>query len=120
MSAVVLELAEPLLKKYGDTPRRSQSIIALTIAAWNKAVLPAEMQEGFDQKVLHALGPVGNSADGREVITYTMNLIAERRKTYYPHMRKYIVDFELGVSEGKISLHVASAEIPGDCQRGIT
>jgi hypothetical protein len=112
MSAVILELAEPLLKRYGDTPSLSHNIIALTIAAWNKAVLPADMQEGFDEKVLQALGPIDNSQDGREVIAYTMNLIAERRKQYYPHLRKYILSFDIDVSEGKTSLNVASASLP--------
>jgi hypothetical protein len=114
MSAVILELAEPLLKRYGDTPSLSHNIIALTIAAWNKAVLPADMQEGFDEKVLQALGPIGNSRDGREVIAYTMNLIAERTKQYYPNLRKYIVSFDIDVLEGKTSLNVASAALPAD------
>lgn len=114
MSAVILELAEPLLKRYSDTPRITHSIIALTIAAWNKAVLPLNMQEGFDEKVLQALGPMGDTKDGREVIAYTMNLIAERRKQYYPNLRKYIVSFDIDVSEGKTSLNVASAELPSD------
>jgi len=114
LSAVILELAEPLLKRYGDTPRTARSIIALAIAAWNKAVLPATMQEGFDEQVLHALGPIGDTKDGREVIAYTMNVIAERRKQYYPNLRKYIVSFDIDVSEGQTRLNVASAELPGD------
>jgi hypothetical protein len=93
-------------------PGLSQNIIALTIAAWNKAVLPAEMQEGFDQKVLHALGPMSDSREGREVIAYTMNLIAGRRRKYYPHLRRYIVSFAFGPSEGMFILNVASAPIP--------
>jgi hypothetical protein len=40
MSAVVLQLAEPLLKQHGKTPQRSEAIIMLTIAAWNKSMFP--------------------------------------------------------------------------------
>ncbi len=114
MSAVILELAEPLLKRYGNTPKLRQNVVTLTIAAWNKAVLPLNMQEGFDEKVLQTLGPIGDSKDGREVIAYTMNLIAEQRKKLYPHLRKYIVDFEIGEVEGRVSLNVASADLAAD------
>ena len=114
MSAVILDLAEPLLKKYGDNPKRSQSIIALTIAAWNKAVLPAAMQEDFQKSVVGAVAPPGKMAEGIEVVTYITNLIAERRRKYYPDLQKYIVNFDFDESEGEFRLNVASALIPTD------
>jgi hypothetical protein len=40
MSAVVLQLAEPLLKQHGKTPQQAAAIIMLTIAAWNKSMFP--------------------------------------------------------------------------------
>ncbi|MEI8376789.1 MAG: hypothetical protein WCJ35_28575 [Planctomycetota bacterium] len=114
MSAVILKLAEPLLKKYGDTPTRCKSIVAFAIAAWNKIVLPPEMQAEFQRMVLDAVVPPDKMAEGGEVIDYIMSVIAERRKTYYPHLRKYIVSFDFCPSEGMFALNVASAEIPAD------
>jgi hypothetical protein len=112
MSAVILELAEPLLKKYGNTPGRWQNIIALAIAAWNKAVLPANMQAAFDRKVLAAIARPGKDAEAAEVQVYIMDVIAKRRAERYPHLRKFIVSFDFVQSEGKFALNVASAPIP--------
>ena len=111
MSAVILELAEPLLKRYGDTPGRCQNIIALAIAAWNKAVLPADMREGFDKKVLAAITQPGKTAEAAKVQAYIMDTIAERRAERYPHLRKYIVNFDFVQSEGNFALNIASAEL---------
>jgi hypothetical protein len=111
MSAVILELAEPLLKKYGDTPARCKSIVALAIAAWNKIVLPTEMRADFQKKVLDAVVAPDKMAGGVEVIDYITSVIAERRKKYYPHLRRYIVNFDFGPSEGMFALNVASTPI---------
>ena len=40
MSEVILKLAEPLLKKYGDIDKRIKTIIFLTIFEWNRLMLP--------------------------------------------------------------------------------
>jgi len=114
MSAVILKLAEPLLKKYGDTPARCKSIVTFAIVAWNKMVLPTEMQAEFQKNVLDAVVAPDKMAEGGEVIDYITSVIAERRKQYYPHLRKYIVSFDFGPSEGMFALNVASAAIPAD------
>lgn len=114
MSAVILELADPLLKRYASTPDLTQKIIAIAIAAWNKAVLPADMQEGFDRKVLESLGRAADDKEGREVVTYIMEFMAEQRRRYYPNLWKYIVSFDIGESGGQISLNVASTALTAD------
>ena len=42
MSAVILQVAEPLLKQHGKTPQRAEAIIMLTIAGWNKSMFPPD------------------------------------------------------------------------------
>jgi hypothetical protein len=70
------------------------------------------MQEGFQRSVLDAVAQPGKGAEALEVIAYIMRLIAERRQEYYPHLQKYIVNFDFGPSEGSFALNVASAPIP--------
>ncbi len=116
MSAVILELADPMLKQFGNAPDLTRNIITITIAAWNRAVLPANLQAGFEQKVLEALGPVAGGKNGREVVTSIMEFVAEQRKRYYPHLRSYIVNFDVSESEGQISLDVASTTLKTEGQ----
>ena len=42
MSAVILKLADPLLKQYGDNDNRTKAIISLTILKWNRLMLPED------------------------------------------------------------------------------
>ena len=44
MSAVILKLAEPLMKQHGKTAEKAQAIIMLTIAGWNKSMFPPDKQ----------------------------------------------------------------------------
>ncbi len=39
MSAIILEVAEPMLKQHGKTPERAKAVLMLVIAGWNKALV---------------------------------------------------------------------------------
>jgi hypothetical protein len=112
MSAVILTLAEPLLKKYGTDAKRAESIIALAIAAWNKAMLPAEAQDGFDKSVIDIAVPSDGSAESVGVVIEVMELIEDRRKKLFPKLRVVIANYDLQVSQGRLTLNVGSAPIP--------
>ena len=55
MSAVILKLAEPLLKKYGDDDKRIETIISLTIAEWNRLMLPEGEREKYQDEMMDTL-----------------------------------------------------------------
>jgi len=42
MSEVILKLADPLLKQFGDNDKRIKTIIYLTIIEWNRLMLPVD------------------------------------------------------------------------------
>jgi len=112
MSAVILTLAEPLLKKYGTDAKRAESIIALAIAAWNKAMFPAESQAGFEKTVIDIAVPSDGSAESVGVVIEVMELIEDRRKKLFPKLRVVIANYDLQVSQGRLTLNVGSAPIP--------
>jgi len=112
MSAVVLKLAEPVLKKYGKDARRVETIIGLTIAAWNKALFPADRQDHIAKDIIDTLVPPDGDAEVVGATMHVMDLIKERRKTLFPNLRKLIVDYNVHVSEGKITLNVSSTWVP--------
>lgn len=112
MSAVIVKLAEPWLKQYGANPSRAESVIAVTIAAWNKALLPADAQKEAEKELLDAVFPPGASAEDLGAIVQMMDQIEGRRKKLFPNLRKIIVNYEVDVTERGISLNVGSAPIP--------
>jgi hypothetical protein len=111
MSEVILKLAEPLLKKYGDIDKRIRTIISLTIFEWNRLMLPEGEREKYQDKMMDTLLPPDENAETVGSILYLSDLIAERQKKYFPHIKKVIVDYELIVSDGNITLNISSAPI---------
>jgi hypothetical protein len=111
MSEVILKLAEPLLKKYGDIDKRIRTIISLTIFEWNRLLLPEGEREKYQDKMMDTLLPPDENAETVGSILYLSDLIAERRRKYFPDIKKVIVDYELIVSDGNITLNISSAPI---------
>jgi hypothetical protein len=111
MSAVILKLAEPLLKKYGDDDKRIETIVSLTIAEWNRLLLPEDEREKFKDVMIDTLAPPDDEAAMVGSLLYISDLIAERKKKYFPNLKKVILNQELIVSDGNITLNIASAPI---------
>ncbi len=111
MSAVILKLAEPLLKKYGDIDKRIKTIISLTIFEWNRRMLPEGEREKFQDEMMDTLLPPDEEAETVGSILYLSDLIAERQKKYFPDIKKIIVDYELIVSDDNLTLNISSAPV---------
>jgi hypothetical protein len=75
MSAVILKLAEPLIARCGTSAERAEAAIVLTIAAWNKSLLPADKQGGVEREIIDKLVPPGGSAETVGAIVEMMELI---------------------------------------------
>lgn len=112
MSAVIMELAEPLIKQHGKTAQRAESIIMLTIAGWNKSMFPSEKQPMIEKDLIDAFVPKDGSAEAIAVALEIMDMMAERREKLYPDVRKIIVDYEVEIGGGRLTLNVTSAPVP--------
>lgn len=112
MSAVIMELAGPLIKQHGNTAQRAESIIMLTIAGWNKSMFPPEKQPMIEKDLINAFVPKDGSAEAVAVAMEIMDMMAERREKLYPDIRKIIVDYEVEIGGGRLTLNVTSAPIP--------
>ena len=117
MSEVILKLAEPLLKKYGDIDKRIRSIISLTIFEWNRLMLPDGEREKYQDKMMDSLLPPDENAETVGSLLYLSDLIAERQKKYFPDIKKVIVDYELIISDGNITLNISSAPIESNSKQ---
>jgi len=117
MSAVILQLAEPLIRKHGKTAERAEAIIMLTIAGWNKSMFPSDEQPIVEKDLIDCFVPKDGSAEAVGVAIEVMDVVAERREKLFPDFQKIIVDYEVGIGGGRLTLNVTSAPIP-DLGRG--
>ena len=93
MSAVIIQLAEPLLKQHATNAKRAETIISLTVAAWNKSMFPPDKQPIIEKELI-------------------MDTVAERREELFPDLRNVIVDHEVDISGDQLNLNVTSAPVP--------
>ena len=112
MSAVILQLAGPLLKQHGKTPQRAEAIIMLTIAGWNKSMFPPDKQPLIEKDLINNFVPKDGNAEAVGVAVQIMDTMIERRERLFPDLRKIIVDYECSVFGGRLTLEVRSAPIP--------
>ena len=112
MSAVILQLAEPLLRQHGKTPQRAEAIIMLTIAAWNKSMFPPDKQPLIEKDLIDSFVPKDGNAEAVGVAVEMMDMIVERREKLFPDLRKIIVDYTCTISGGRLTMEVRSAPIP--------
>jgi hypothetical protein len=111
MSAAVLEIATPLLRKYAETPDQLTTVLALVIAGWNKSVFPADKRPTVEREIIDHFVPDGNNESIGMVIDI-MDTVAVRREKLFPGMRKVIVDYEIDISGDELNLNVSSAKVP--------
>jgi len=112
MSAVILQLAEPLMREHGKTAERAQAIISLAIAGWNKSMFPPEKQPAIEKDLIDCFVPKDGSAEAVGVAIHVLDLVAERRKKLFPDVRKIILDYEVEIGGGRLTLGVTSAPLP--------
>ena len=112
MSAVILQLAEPLMKQHGTTAERAEAFLMLTIAGWNKSMFPPDKQPLVEKDLINAFVPKDGSAEAVGLAVEVMDIIAERRQKLFPDLRKIIVDYDVEIAGGRLTLNVSSAPIP--------
>src|SRR5262245_51720587 len=62
MSAVILQLVEPLLQQHGKTPERAKAIISVAVAGWNKSMFSVEHQPAVETDLIDCFVPKDGSA----------------------------------------------------------
>lgn len=114
MSEVILDLADPLLDGDVANPKEVDFIVQLTIAAWNKAMFPADRQAAMEKDIIDTLVPPDGDAEQVGTIIQALDIVEERRKKLFPNLRRYVVNYDLHVSEGRVALNVVSESMSAD------
>jgi hypothetical protein len=108
MSEVILDLADPLLDGDVSNPKEVDFIVQLTIAAWNKSMFPVDRQAAMEKDIIDTLVPPDGDAEQVATIIQAMEIVDDRRKKLFPNLRRYVLDYDLHVSEGRVALNVVS------------
>jgi hypothetical protein len=114
ISAAILQLCEQLRKKHPE-PRRVQSIIALTIIAWNNSLFSEEDRPGMRDELFATL-PAELGEDKVLLLEIIDQLIAQKDKKF-PHIREYIIKYNLDLSDGAFTLTVGTTPVPEKIQK---
>jgi len=110
ISAAILELSEPLRKKYHQDTTQTKSIIRMAVTAWNLSVLDDEDQEEFLSKFIDMLPPK-MTAEDIAVIIQNIDKLIKRKKRLYPHVREYILEHKLLILGKDMTLVAKSVPI---------
>ena len=86
MSEVILELADPLLDGDVSNPKAVDFIVQLTIAAWNKAMFPADRQAAMEKEIIDTLVPPDGKAEQVGTVIQALDIVDERRKKLFPNL----------------------------------
>lgn len=112
MSAVIIQLADAHIKKHGKTAEQAQAILMLTIAGWNKSMFPPDKQPIIENDLIDIFVPKDGSAEAVGVAIDFMDMVADQRAKLFPNLRKIIVDYDVTIGGGRLTLAVSSAPIP--------
>ncbi len=115
ISEAILQLCEPLRKKYRE-PHRTRAIISIAIIYWNFSLFPEEERSGLRDMLLHALPDQFGEEKAAVLLEQTDHLIAQKEKKF-GHIREYIVSYQLDLPEGVATLTVVTVPVPEKIQR---
>ena len=114
MSEIILDLADPLLDGDVSNPKEVDFIIQLTIAAWNKAMFPADQQAAIEKEIIDILVPPDGKAEKIGTVIQALEIVDDRRKKLFPNLRRFVVDYDLQVSGGRVALNVISQSMSAE------
>jgi len=109
ISEAILTLCEPLRKRYTD-PQRTETIIWLTVMAWNVSLLPDDNQLDLQRSLIKTLPKELDGADVA-VLFESFDELIKRKNKLYPDIREYILNHQISFSGDKVTLTVGAVPI---------
>ena len=110
ISAAIVALSAPLREKY-PRPTQIQTVIALTIAAWNLALTTGDVKNQLESQ-LRDQRLAKLSADDQNLIFAVVDTIIERKRRDYPGIHELIITDDLSHVEETMRLTVSTAPLP--------
>ena len=75
-------------------------------------MLPPEEQPRIEKDLIEAFVPKERMGEDIGVTLHIKELIGERREELFPELRKIVVDYEVVIADGRLTLSTTSATLP--------
>ena len=118
ISEAIIKLSELLRKKYNSI-NKTKVIISITIMAWNISLFSDEEKETVRQMLIKSL-PEEISEEGSDILLNSIDNLIRDKKKLYPHVREYILTYDLSFRRGDMTLSVGSAPVGKEIRKNIT
>jgi hypothetical protein len=77
-------------------------------------MFPADRQAAMEKDIIDTLVPSDGDAEKVGTIIQAMEIVDDHRKKLFPNLRRYVLDYDLHVSEGRVALNVISESMSAD------
>lgn len=113
MSEIILEFADDMIE-LGENHVARENSIMLAIIAWNLAVLieAGEVDPSEHLNKFYRMMKIKKNSEEEEALTALILLLIERKHAEYPHIHRFIEDFEIVETKNDFHLNVASVAMP--------
>ena len=111
VSAAILKMAEPYIKKYWGNENRVRQIIFLAITIWNMSFLPLEKQNELQEKWIDNSLPEDCDAQDVAVMLRVFENIQDRKNDLFPGIRTFIMGYDIRIDSENIHLDISSAPL---------
>ena len=109
ISEAILRMNEPLRNRYQE-PHRIETIIFLTVMAWNLSLFKGEERTELQEKIVEKLPP-DFSGEDVAMLFDNVEMLIERKEKEFPDIREYIIDHKVTFSGNSYSLTVSAVPI---------
>ncbi len=82
--------------------------------AMRTGMFSSDRQAAMEKEILDTLVPPDGDAEQVGTIIQAMEIVDGRRKRLFPNLRRFVVDYDLQVSEGRVALNVLSESMSAD------
>ena len=109
ISEAILRINEPLRNRYQE-PHRIETIIYLTVMAWNISLFKGEERTELQEKIVEKL-PQDFGGEDVAILFDNLETLIERKEKEFPDIREYIIDHQVSFSGDSFTLNVTAAPI---------
>ena len=115
ISEAILRMNEPLRNRYQE-PHRIQTIIYLSVMAWNLSLFKGEERTELQEKIIEKLPPDFGGEDVAMLFD-NIEMLIERKEKEFPDIREYIIDHQVSFSGTSFSLTVSAVPLEERSQK---
>ena len=118
MSEIIIDYARPLLN-VAKNDEEQKKALSIAIAIWNLSLYPKEMQSECIGKITEIMTASRKDSRLSENEKEVLNFLMERKKTFFPEIKRVILDYEYVETPKGFHINVVSNILENDQSRSM-